>query len=82
MFNNHAVRSEHWRYIRYNDGSEELYDEDKDPMEWTNLAKKPEIAGVKQELAKHIPTVNKPAPKGSVGDPDMPKKEALKREAD
>ena len=35
---NHAVRSERWRYIRYNDGTEELYDHDSDPHEWTNLA--------------------------------------------
>jgi len=27
---NHAVRSQRWRYIRYNDGTEELYDHDKD----------------------------------------------------
>jgi arylsulfatase A-like enzyme len=37
-FNNHAVRSEKWRYIRYHGGGEELYDETKDPYEWTNLA--------------------------------------------
>ncbi len=36
--NNHAVRSERWRYIRYADGSEELYDHDADPLEWANLA--------------------------------------------
>jgi arylsulfatase A-like enzyme len=35
---NHAVRSERWRYIRYADGSEELYDHRDDPNEWTNLA--------------------------------------------
>jgi arylsulfatase A-like enzyme len=35
---NHAVRSERWRYICYADGSEELYDHDADPNEWTNLA--------------------------------------------
>ncbi len=28
---NHGVRSEDWRYIRYADGSEELYDMRKDP---------------------------------------------------
>ena len=28
---NHAVRSERWRYIRYADGSEELYDRRADP---------------------------------------------------
>ncbi len=34
---NHAVRSERWRYIRYADGSEEFYDHQHDPHEWTNL---------------------------------------------
>jgi arylsulfatase A-like enzyme len=64
MFNNHAVRSEQWRYIRYNDGSEELYDEASDPMEWTNLAGKPELASVKKELARYLPTTNTPTPGG------------------
>ncbi|MCR9198190.1 MAG: sulfatase [Planctomycetaceae bacterium] len=35
---NHAVRSQRWRYIRYRDGSEELYDHTTDPHEWHNLA--------------------------------------------
>ena len=39
--NNHAVRSERFRYIRYFDGSEELYDHANDPNEWTNLAADP-----------------------------------------
>lgn len=34
----HAVRSEQWRYITYPDGSEELYELDKDPLEFINLA--------------------------------------------
>lgn len=34
---NHAVRSRHYRYIRYADGSEELYDHRVDPHEWHNL---------------------------------------------
>jgi arylsulfatase A-like enzyme len=34
---NHAVRSRHYRYIRYADGSEELYDHRVDPNEWRNL---------------------------------------------
>ena len=38
MRGNHAVRSDRWRYICYADGSEELYDHDRDPHEWTNLA--------------------------------------------
>jgi choline-sulfatase len=34
---NDTVRTEHWRNIRYADGSEELYDYRNDPNEWTNL---------------------------------------------
>lgn len=59
-FNNHAVRSEKWRYIRYADGSEELYDHTKDPLEHTNVAAVPENAAVKAELAKVMPTKNQP----------------------
>lgn len=39
---NHAVRSKRWRYIRYADGSEELYDHSTDPHEWHNLV--PDLA--------------------------------------
>lgn len=55
-----AVRDDRYRYIRYGDGSEELYDHEKDPREWTNLASNPEYAEVKAELATHLPT--NPAP--------------------
>ena len=60
---NHGVRSEHWRYIRYADGSEELYDHRKDPNEWTNVAADPANAAIIAEHRKWIPTVSrKPAP--------------------
>jgi arylsulfatase A-like enzyme len=62
---NHAIRTRNWRYIRYADGSEELYDERKDPNEWTNLAKQPEFAAVKMDLAKWLPKVDKPPVPGS-----------------
>ncbi len=62
---NHAVRTVDWRYIRYADGSEELYDLGKDPNEWTNLATLPEHAGTKKELAKWLPKVDKPPVPGS-----------------
>jgi len=52
---NHAVRSDRWRYIRYNDGSEELYDHSKDPWEWTNLAKQSKYAEVIKEHKKWLP---------------------------
>jgi arylsulfatase A-like enzyme len=57
-FKNHTVRTADWRYIRYENGDEELYDETKDPNEWTNLASKPEFAAKKAELAKMLPTKN------------------------
>ncbi|MBG89710.1 MAG: iduronate-2-sulfatase [Verrucomicrobiales bacterium] len=52
---NHAVRSAHWRYIRYYDGSEELYDHRKDPHEFTNLASQVPYADVKARHAKWLP---------------------------
>lgn len=33
-----SLRSARYRYIRYSDGREELYDHDTDPNEWVNLA--------------------------------------------
>jgi arylsulfatase A-like enzyme len=65
--NNHTVRSEDWRYIRYADGSEELYDMKNDPNEWTNLAGDARHAGMKKELAKWLPQINAaPLPGSSV----------------
>lgn len=35
---NHTIRTKQFRYNRYADGSEELYNHEDDPNEWTNLA--------------------------------------------
>jgi len=51
----HSVRSEHWRYTRYADGSEELYDHRVDPYEWTNLAGQEKYDAVKKRLARWLP---------------------------
>ncbi len=59
-FQNHALRSERWRYIRYADGSEELYDHETDPEEWTNLAGDERTTAVKAELARWLPQENAP----------------------
>jgi len=56
----HSLRSERWRYIRYSDGTEELYDHEKDPMEWSNLAAKSEFAEVRKALAKRLPKTDAP----------------------
>jgi len=56
--NNHAIRDTRWRYIRYSDGSEELYDHDADPNEWTNLAGNPEYASTITRMSKWLPQTN------------------------
>lgn len=63
---NHAIRTERWRYIRYADGSEELYDMAADPHEWTNLADQPEYVPVKRRLSRWLPRRNTPPVPGSV----------------
>ena len=62
---NHSVRTEQWRYIRYADGSEELYDERADPNEWTNLARDLRHADTKRELANWLPKSSAPPVPGS-----------------
>jgi len=57
---NTSVRTERWRYIRYEDGSEELYDHRSDPDEWTNLANEPQHASTKKKLADMIPANQHP----------------------
>jgi arylsulfatase A-like enzyme len=59
-YKNHTVRSAGWRYIRYANGEEELYDEVKDPNEYVNLAGKPEFAARKTELAEFLPKSDAP----------------------
>jgi arylsulfatase A-like enzyme len=53
--NNHAVVWEHWNYIHYRDGFEELYDHRTDPHEYTNIAGKPEVAPIVARLRQSLP---------------------------
>lgn len=53
---NHAVRDARYRYIRYENGDEELYDHDSDPYEWANLAASPNHVSIKQNLASLLPS--------------------------
>ncbi len=57
---NHGVRSERWRYIRYADGTEELYDHATDPREWTNVALRPEHAAILAQHRRWLPTIDRP----------------------
>jgi len=52
---NHGVRSERYRYIRYANGDEELYDHEADPREWLNLAGDPRYDLVKEALQAWLP---------------------------
>jgi hypothetical protein len=72
-YNNHSLRTERWRYIKYKDGTEELYDHQNDPMEWTNLAQSEEHAPIIEELAKWLPKTNAP---------ESPPKEILEQDDD
>jgi arylsulfatase A-like enzyme len=56
--NNHAVRTERWRYIHYRNGDEELYDHKNDPDEFSNIADRKEHDGLKESLGKWLPKVN------------------------
>lgn len=62
---NHSIRDQRWRYIRYADGSEELYDLLSDPNEWTNLADSESHQEKVEELAGWIPSVNAAPMEGS-----------------
>lgn len=62
---NHGIRSERWRYIRYADSSEELYDMQEDPREWHNLAGDPRHAAVLAEHRRWLPSVDVPPLAGS-----------------
>lgn len=57
---NYAVRDGRWSYLRYADGTEELYDRERDPHEWENLAGSPEAPAVKERLGAAIPEIEAP----------------------
>ncbi|MEE2639480.1 MAG: sulfatase [Planctomycetota bacterium] len=52
---NAAVRDQRFRYIRYQNGGEELYDHLKDPHEFDNLADDPAYRKKRKELSRWIP---------------------------
>jgi len=52
---NVTVRTERWRYIHYADGSEELYDVNRDPNEWTNLSGEPDRAAILNVFRNALP---------------------------
>jgi len=56
---NYSVRTKSYRYTRYFDGGEELYNHNNDPNEWTNLANNPNYESLKNDLKGHLPKEEK-----------------------
>lgn len=56
----YAIINQDWRYIHYDDGSEELYDVRKDPNEWDNLAANSAMENVMLKLRKSAPATFAP----------------------
>jgi arylsulfatase A-like enzyme len=57
---NHSIRDWRFRYIRYRNGEEELYDHANDPHEWHNLADNPAFTKAKATLAQWLPEHDAP----------------------
>jgi len=51
---NASLRTDRWRYIRYADGSEELYDHRTDTNEWHNLVESIDHAETKNRLRERL----------------------------
>jgi arylsulfatase A-like enzyme len=52
---NHSISTPRWQYIHYFDGGAELYDLERDPDEFVNLANDPEYSGIVEQLHQHLP---------------------------
>jgi arylsulfatase A-like enzyme len=56
----YTVINTNWRYIRYIDGGEELYNVKEDPNEWYNLAANEKYRPIMQNMQKSAPKVFAP----------------------
>jgi choline-sulfatase len=70
--NNHSLRGERYRYTVYADGSQELYDHQRDPEEWKNLVGlggevSAEHGAVIERLGRWLPNTNADPVPGSAG---------------
>lgn len=78
----YSLRSKDWRYIRYENGKEELYNTTSDPHEWHNLVSKPEhterIIGCRKRLLARLPSpeIIPPQPKWQPKESNNPKANA------
>ena len=62
----YSLRAKDWRYIRYENGTEELYSTKDDPFEWTNLANDPvhakQLQKFRGELKERVPAAGTKTP--------------------
>jgi arylsulfatase A-like enzyme len=58
--NNHSLINQTHRYIRYEDGSEELYNLINDPNERNNIANQDGSSIIKRNFIRNIPSLNEP----------------------
>ena len=63
---NYSLRADNWRYIRYENGKEELYATSEDPHEWVNLAGNPShsatLISLRRKLHARIPSAESGIP--------------------
>ena len=52
----HSFRTDRWHYMRYTDGTAELYDMDNDPDQLANLARSEQHAEIRSELDQQLNT--------------------------
>lgn len=57
-YKNHSVKADGFRYIRYEDGGEELYNHFEDPNEFNNEASNPAYKDVIAKLNAYLPAEN------------------------
>jgi arylsulfatase A-like enzyme len=57
-----SIRDERFRYARYSDDQEELYDCEKDPHEWTNQISNPQYASALKRLRASVPALSEMMP--------------------
>ncbi len=54
-----GVRAPDWAYMRYKDGTEELYDMNNDPGQFTNVVNREEVRGKKVEMSELLDKIEK-----------------------
>ncbi|GAB6165969.1 hypothetical protein JCM19992_19690 [Thermostilla marina] len=62
-----SITDGRWRYIRYPDGTEELYDHRNDPHEFRNLAPSPDVRSIEERFRRYLPKTWQPTLGGRFG---------------